>query len=40
MAIRKDYGPAGCAEGCAERSAKVAVLFALVYVLLGRRKRK
>lgn len=41
MADRRDYGPAGCAEGCATRGAAlVGVLLAVAALLpLGRRPR-
>lgn len=35
---RKDYGPAGCAEGCATRGAQLLILTGLLIALL-RRKR-
>ena len=36
--IRKDYGPAGCAEGCATRGVQLAVLVGLLFALLRKRK--
>lgn len=35
---RRDYGPAGCAEGCATRGAQLLILAGILFALL-RRKR-
>lgn len=36
--IRKDYGPAGCAEGCATRGAQLLILAGLLFTLLRKNK--
>lgn len=35
---RKDYGPAGCAEGCATRGTQLLILAGLLVALLRRRR--
>lgn len=35
---RKDYGPAGCAEGCATRGAQMLILAGLLFAALRRRR--
>lgn len=37
---RHDYGPAGCAEGCATRSASLLVLAVAVCALIRGPKRR
>lgn len=37
---RKDYGPAGCADGCAKTMSGTSALIGLVVVFLVRRARK
>lgn len=36
-ATRKDYGPAGCADGCATRGAQLMILAGLLIALLRRK---
>jgi hypothetical protein len=36
--FRRDYGPAGCAEGCATRGAQLMIVVGLLFALI-RRKR-
>lgn len=35
---RKDYGPAGCAQGCATRGTQLLILAGLLFTLLRRRR--
>jgi hypothetical protein len=37
---RRDYGAAGCADGCASRGAQLMVLVGLLVVLLRRKGGK
>jgi hypothetical protein len=37
--VRKDYGPAGCAEGCATRSAQMVMLVAVLAAMVARSRK-